>query len=55
MLGWFDEKAVKKLINVPSGMTIPLLITLGHTPDGYRTRNKSRKAFEKVVRYNSYK
>lgn len=55
MLGWFDEKAVKKLINVPKGKSIPLLITLGYTPDGYRLRKKIRKDFDKVVKYNSYK
>ena len=54
MLGWFDEKSVKKLINVPKQKNIPLLITLGYTPDGYRTRNKVRKEFEKVVKYNFY-
>jgi len=54
MLGWFDEKAVKKLINVPKSKSIPLLITLGYTPEGYRTRKKIRKDFAKVVRYNSY-
>ena len=54
MLGWFDEKAVKKLINVPKSKNIPLLITLGYRPDGYRTRNKVRKEFDKTVKYNSY-
>ena len=54
MLGWFDEKAIKKLINVPKGKNITLLITLGYTPDGYRTRKKIRKEFDHVVKYNSY-
>jgi len=54
MLGWFNEKAIKKLINVPGSKSIPLLITLGYTPEGYRTRKKIRKEFDKVVRYNSY-
>lgn len=54
MLGWFDERAVRKLINVPKSKNIPLLITVGYTPDGYRTRKKIRKDFGKVVRYNSY-
>lgn len=55
MLGWFDEKAIKKLISVPKGKSIILLITLGYTPEGYRTRKKIRKEFETVVKYNSYK
>lgn len=54
MLGWFDERAVKKLIQVPKDKSIPLLITLGYTPEGYKTRKKIRKEFTRVVRYNSY-
>ena len=54
MLGWFDEKAIKQLIRVPKQKGIPLLITLGYTPEGYRTRKKVRKDFDSVVRYNSY-
>ena len=53
-LGWFDEKAVKELLKVPENRNIPLLITLGYTPEGYKTRKKIRKDFDKVVRYNSY-
>lgn len=54
MLGWFDERAIKSLLNVPNNKNIPLLITLGYTPQGYKHRKKIRKSFEKVVRYNSY-
>ena len=54
MLGWFDEKAVKALLNVPKKKDIPLLITLGYTHDDYRHRDKIRKVKEDVVKYNSY-
>ncbi len=54
MLGWFDEKAVKKLINVPKNKNISLLITVGYTPDGHRIRKKIRKDFDVVARFNSY-
>lgn len=54
MLGWFDEKAVKELLNIPEKSNIPLLITLGYTPDDYKLRKKVRKPFDKVVRWNSY-
>lgn len=54
MLGWFDEKAIKKLISVPKSKSIPLLITLGYTSDNYRTRNKIRKSSEEIIKYNSY-
>ena len=55
MLGWFDEKEVKQLLAVPDEKNIPLLITLGYTPDGYKHRKKIRKKFNTVVKFNSYK
>ncbi len=54
MLGWFDEKSIKQLIGVPKNKNIPLLITIGYTPEGHRIRQKIRKEFDKVVKYNSY-
>lgn len=54
MLGWFDERAIKSLLNVPENKNIPLLITLGYTPQGYKHRKKIRKSMDKVLRYNSY-
>lgn len=54
MLGWFDEQSIKKLLQIPESNTIPLLITLGYTPDDYKLRKKVRKNFEKVVKWNSY-
>jgi len=54
MLGWFDEKKVKTLLHVPEEKTIPLLITLGYTPENYKHRKKIRKKLETVVKYNRY-
>ena len=54
MLGWFNEKAVKKLLNVPKERNIPLLITLGYPEKDYPQRQKIRKVYESVRSYNSY-
>lgn len=54
MLGWFDERKVKKLLSVPESKSIPLLITLGHTPEDYPVRKKMRKKPEDVLKYNKY-
>lgn len=54
MLGWFDEKAVKSLLNIPDEKSIPLLITLGYTPADYKHRKKIRKTMGQATRYNSY-
>jgi len=52
-IGWFNEKRVKKLLNIPSGKRPQLIITLGY-PDS-EVREKIRKDKDKVVSYNSYK
>ncbi len=54
MLGWFNEKPIKELLNIPEKKTIGLVVTLGYPEDDYPLRNKIRKKFEKVVRFNSY-
>ena len=55
MLGWFDEKKVMELLNVPEDRNVPLLITLGYTPENYKHRKKIRKKPEEVFRFNGYK
>ncbi len=54
MLGWFDEKRIKRLLNVPSGKRIGLLITLGYAAEGYPLRNKARKDVGLMSGFNSY-
>lgn len=51
MLGWFNEKKIKKLLNVPSGHSIALVISLGYPADGYPLRNKIRKPMEKITTF----
>lgn len=51
IMGWFDEKKVKKLLGV-KGKRIPLLIALGH-PAG-PTRKKTRKTLEEMSSRNRY-
>ena len=54
MLGWFDEARIKKLLQIPKNKNLALLITLGYPPEDYRQRQKIRKSFEEVVRFNGY-
>jgi len=54
MLGWFREKPIKDLLNIPKNKIIGLIISLGYPPEDYRLREKTRKDFAEVVRYNSY-
>lgn len=54
MIGWFDQKRIQELLNIPKKKTIGLLITLGYAPDDYALRKKIRKAKSEVVEYNKY-
>lgn len=53
MLGWFNEKAIKKLLNIPQRKTIGLLISIGY-PDYKKQPHKGRKDFVEVVSFNAY-
>ncbi len=55
MVGWFDEKVIKQLLNVPRSTRIGLLITLGYAARGYPLRPKMRKEASMTSRYNSYR
>ncbi len=53
MLGWFDEPAVKKLLNIPKARRVTLIITIGYPLTG-DVREKRRKALDEVVSFNGY-
>jgi nitroreductase len=53
MLGWFDESAVKKLLDIPKSKRVPLIITLGY-PQTEEIREKKRKTTTEVVSFNKY-
>jgi nitroreductase len=53
MMGWFNEKKLKKMLNIPDQRSIVLLITLGYPADEPRT--KKRKSIEETAQYNQYK
>ncbi len=52
IMGWFDEKRIKKLLGVPRSRRIQLLISLGY-PDA-PTRQKIRKPLEEISSWNGY-
>lgn len=53
MLGWFNEKPIKKLLMIPENKRIGLLISVGYA-DYEEIPLKKRKPFEEVVTYNCY-
>ena len=52
IMGWFDEKKVKKILGVPRSRRVQLIIALGH-PDG-PSRPKVRKPLEEIASWNEY-
>lgn len=52
IMGWFDEKRIARLLGVPRGKRIPLIIALGKP--ALSTRRKVRKPMEEMSSWNSY-
>ena len=52
IIGWFDEKSVKKNLEIPSSKRVELIITLGYSAS--HQREKKRKPHEVTVSYNKY-
>lgn len=53
ILGWFNEKGVKKLLNIPQQKRVELIITVGY-PASNQIRPKKRKPINQIRSYNSY-
>jgi nitroreductase len=52
MIGWFNEKKVKKMLGIPSSKRIPLLITVGYRAGELRT--KTRKKLSDIYSIDKY-
>jgi len=52
IIGWFDEKKVRKLLQIPNKKRIPLLITVGYS--NAEPRNKQRKELNVMYSANGY-
>lgn len=54
ILGWFNEKKIQKLLNIPKKRKIGLVITLGYAPENYEQRKKIRKPLDEICGFNKY-
>jgi nitroreductase len=52
IIGWFDEKQLKKILGIPSSKRVELIITLGYSISDHR--DKKRKPKDTTVSYNKY-
>jgi nitroreductase len=53
MLGWFNEKRVKKLLSISILKRVELMISVGFSADE-KTPDKNRKTVEEIYSYNQY-
>lgn len=54
ILGYYDEKKIKKLLNTDDNKRIGLLISVGYPSDEI-PREKKRKSLDEMCKFNSYK
>jgi nitroreductase len=52
IIGWFDERILRKLLSIPRSKRVELIITLGYSLSEHR--EKRRKPSEVTVSYNKY-
>lgn len=50
IMGTFDEDKVKKLLDIPMGMTVRTVVALGHAADP-KIHTKNRKNIEEITRF----
>lgn len=62
-VGWFNETAVQKILNIPKSTEIPLIICMGYPDEGYKSKDPirrragsgERKSMDDIVLFNEYK
>ena len=53
IIGWFDEKKIKDLLNIPKSLRLELIILVGYPPTD-EIRKKKRKETSEILSFNSY-
>ena len=54
MLGWFNEKKVKKTLSIPKFKRVELIISVGFSADD-NIPHKKRKSVDEILSYNKYR
>jgi nitroreductase len=53
-IGWFDEGAVKKILNVPRDRRVDVLLAVGYYDKGKLGQPHKRDSLEEIAAFNSY-
>lgn len=54
-IGWFNEKAVRNILNIPRNIKIVALITLGYPKEELEKQEKKRLEMKEILFWNEYK
>ncbi len=54
LLGWLHERAVKRLLGVPAGKRVPLMIAVGY-PAGAEPRPRGRRRLSEMSSFDGYR
>jgi nitroreductase len=49
-IGWFDEKKVKRLLDIPAGEEVISMVTLGYPKEGHVSQPKERKGLKETIK-----
>ncbi|MEK6646408.1 MAG: nitroreductase family protein [Candidatus Firestonebacteria bacterium] len=54
-IGWFNEKEIKKTLNIPTTVQVISLITIGYYEDKANITAKTRMSMNSILFYNKWK
>jgi nitroreductase len=49
-VGWFDEKRIKSVLNIPKGEEVVAMLTLGYSAEEHGPFPKHRKKLEEITK-----
>ena len=54
LLGWFQAKKIKEVLQIPKKKKIALVISVGYAPEDYKQRENTRNPMEEMHANNKY-
>ena len=48
-IGWFDERMIKKILDIPGRLKVISLLTVGYAADGFKPGGKNRLSMDKIL------
>ena len=54
-IGWFDEKAVQAVLDIPKSIRVVSLITMGYPKEGLELKASKRLGSDEILFWNRYR